>query len=182
MISHRVSNAWKPVNNIHTKNNGTWKSVIQVYTKVNGTWKSLWAYKWTTGAWSNCSATCGNGTQTRTVVCTKQNGTSSVTVNDSLCTKFVGAKPSTSQTCTNGPCTECKHDSKHSYTTYSAPQDQSLSYTRFTWNGTEVGFCTPACTTVYKDGYKYSTGGQVGTDGFNMSGFSSWGNICRTPV
>lgn len=189
MISYRVSNAWKPVNKIFTKKDGTWKDVIQVYTKVSGTWKSLWTYKWTTGAWSECSPSCGSGTQTRTVVCTKQNGTSSSTVNDSLCTKFVSAKPSTSQTCTNGPCVEpdCRYSiiggsPTYLYQTYDVPKDQSLSYTQFTWNGKQVGMCTPKCSEVYADGYKYTVGDYQDGDDWDINGYYYWGTVCRTPV
>tara|TARA_R110000868_G_scaffold218576_2_gene469363 strand:- start:285392 stop:287203 length:1812 start_codon:yes stop_codon:yes gene_type:complete len=45
---------------------------------------------WTTGAWSTCDATCGGGTQTRSVTC-----------GFDTCT---GTKPATSQTCNTQAC------------------------------------------------------------------------------
>lgn len=53
---------------------------------------------WNSGEWGSCSATCGSGTQTRTVTCRDHTGG---TVSDSLCT---GTKPVTSQSCNTQAC------------------------------------------------------------------------------
>jgi uncharacterized repeat protein (TIGR02543 family) len=50
-------------------------------------------YSWNVGSWSTCAATCGSGTQTRTVECQDQSGTAAT---DSFCT---AQKPVTSQAC-----------------------------------------------------------------------------------
>lgn len=55
-------------------------------------------YNWSAGGFGACSATCGGGTQTQSVVCKDSDGN---TTNDSLCT---GAKPATTQTCNPQAC------------------------------------------------------------------------------
>lgn len=55
-------------------------------------------YDWNTGGYGTCSATCGGGTQTRTVVCQDNSGN---VVDDSYCTE---AKPAVSQDCGTQLC------------------------------------------------------------------------------
>mmetsp|Transcript_12066 Transcript_12066/g.31918 ORF Transcript_12066/g.31918 Transcript_12066/m.31918 type:complete len:850 (-) Transcript_12066:153-2702(-) len=55
-------------------------------------------YSYTTGSWSSCSASCGGGTQTRSVACKRSDGQS---VSDSYCSE---SKPSTSQSCNAQAC------------------------------------------------------------------------------
>lgn len=59
---------------------------------------SACTYAWSAGAWSTCSATCGGGTQTRTVYCQRSDGGQ---VADSFCS---GAKPGSSQSCNTQAC------------------------------------------------------------------------------
>jgi hypothetical protein len=55
-------------------------------------------YSWVTGGWSSCTKTCGGGTQSRSVICMRSDGITSV---DSYCT---GTKPATVQSCNTQNC------------------------------------------------------------------------------
>lgn len=56
------------------------------------------SYAWVSGGWSGCSASCGGGTQTQTVVCQRNDG---ATVADQFC---AGTKPPASQVCNITAC------------------------------------------------------------------------------
>ena len=60
--------------------------------------KDTITYSYLESGWSDCSATCGGGTQTQTVTCQSSNDE---TVRDSYCS---GTKPSTSQSCNTDEC------------------------------------------------------------------------------
>ena len=108
MIKYNLSGTWKLIKYVYTNVSGAWKTVGQIYTNVNGTWKPMWSYQWKTGNWGNCSVECGGGTQTRSVTCQRNDGQ---TVLDNLCTKYVGAKPTTSQECNTQSCApdDCRY-------------------------------------------------------------------------
>merc|ERR1712223_1748599 len=57
-------------------------------------------YDWTEGPWTKCSATCGGGTQTRSVMC-KLKSTLEV-VADGLCD--ANEKPPDNEICNDDPC------------------------------------------------------------------------------
>ena len=57
-------------------------------------------YSWNVGSFGTCSALCGGGTQTRTVVCQSSGG---ATVADSICTT---TKPAETSGCNHQPCCE----------------------------------------------------------------------------
>ena len=61
-----------------------------------------YTYSWQIGAWGNCSVTaCGqNGTQTRSVICVRNDGATMTGANESLC----GTKPAASQSCSTQSC------------------------------------------------------------------------------
>lgn len=57
------------------------------------------SYSWVTGNFGSCSATCGGGTQTRSVVCQNNQGTS---VPDSYCD--INTKPEANHSCAQQDC------------------------------------------------------------------------------
>ena len=59
---------------------------------------TTYAYAWVSTEWNACSLTCGGGTQTRSVICQRNDQT---TVADSFCT---GTKPIATQSCNSQAC------------------------------------------------------------------------------
>ncbi len=55
-------------------------------------------YDWQTGAWGDCSAPCGGGTQLRSVTCVRSDGE---TADDALCT---ATRPADRRACNTDPC------------------------------------------------------------------------------
>ncbi len=105
----RVSGVWrKTLASVRVA--GAWRSVPQIYVKIGGAWRALYSYAWSLGGWGGCSASCGGGTQTRSVTCARNDG---VTVDDAVCLKLVGAKPATSQPCNTQSCITCRYDTKN---------------------------------------------------------------------
>ena len=97
-----VSGTWRhliPYVNI----SGAWRQIPQIYINVNNTWRPLWTYSWSIGGWGTCSATCGGGTQTRTITCIRS-GDNKISP-DTFCTsQGAGTKPPTSQPCNTQSC------------------------------------------------------------------------------
>lgn len=92
----KSSNNWE-TGQVYTKVSGVWRDILVPYVKTGGTWRATWSYSWSVSNWSNCSNTCGTGTQTRTVTCKRNDN---VIVDDKFCTAYGLNKPVTSQTCT----------------------------------------------------------------------------------
>ncbi|XP_070543141.1 thrombospondin type-1 domain-containing protein 4-like isoform X2 [Ptychodera flava] len=60
------------------------------------------AAQWFTGSWTQCSAECGDGSQTRAVACMLMSGADHTVVSTSLCEE--SEKPATIQACNIKPC------------------------------------------------------------------------------
>lgn len=131
-LSCNISNAWKTVKTVYVNVNGTWKTVGQISVNVNGTWRNIWSYSWSIGGWGSCSKSCGTGTQTRTVTCKRNDGQ---TVADSFCTKYVSAKPATSQNCNTQACVTCMWDQSNYYIAERYNRRGQFEHNAFVWAG-----------------------------------------------
>ena len=100
-LAINVSGTQKYVKQAYVNINNSWKPVRHIYTNVNGVWKPLYSYSWWTGDWSNCSVSCGGGTQTRSVVCVRNHPGQTghvgdwMDVADTFCTSSGLSKPIT---------------------------------------------------------------------------------------
>ena len=97
----KVNSALK-VSNVFVKipNTQTLKEAKNIWVKnESGVLKPIWNYRWNTGNWSSCSVTCGGGTQTRSVTCTRNDN---ITKSDVFCSDI--SKPNTSQSCNTHSC------------------------------------------------------------------------------
>ncbi len=178
MVQYNLSNTWKIIKYVYSNISGSWKTIGQIYINMNGIWKPIWSYQWKTGNWSNCSVSCGGGTQSRSVTCYRNDGQ---TVLDSLCIKYVGSKPITSQVCNTQACEECK------YSRYSNPKSYWVLYTRTNkvgevyFNGTliheQYGSNVSGGGTITKNGYIYYAGSRQTSDNISIT-YST----CRKPV
>lgn len=119
-IFTNLSGAWKDTL-IHVRVSNTWKQAPQAYIRINGTWMPLYDFSWKLGSWSECSAACDGGTQTRQVTCVREyigesnHGSDWMNVDDKFCTNAGLAKPATSQDCNTQACVtkECRYDTNN---------------------------------------------------------------------
>lgn len=74
---------------------------------TQGTNEDVWlsylnpSYTWVVGTWAACSVKCGGGTRSRSVNCTRNDGT---TVSDTFCINLGLTKPIASEVCNTAPC------------------------------------------------------------------------------
>lgn len=113
------NNKWSRVN-LYIKTVVGWKEIKNIYTKTISGWRPIWVYNWFTGDWSACSASCGGGTQSRSVVCQRNDG---VPKPDLFCSDIV--KPASQQVCNSQPCGELT--TRFTDCTYCCPQWGSCS-------------------------------------------------------
>lgn len=180
MIKYNLSGTWKLIKYAYTNISGSWKTIGQIYININGTWKHMWSYQWNVSTWSNCSASCGGGTQTRTVTCLRNDGQ---TVSDSLCTKYVGSKPATSQSCNTQSCApdDCRYSTvSPKYGVFSS-NGVIKNVSEFFWNGQQIYKPNPfedqdQCVV---DGYLYIRGDLMEQ---STTLKTKYYKICRGPV
>ena len=185
MIKYNLSGTWHTIKNVYTKVNGTWKTVGQISIKVNNTWHKIWSYSWKTGNWGNCSASCGGGTQTRSVTCKRNDAH---TVADSLCTKYVGSKPATSKRCNTHACTVCHYALPRYWDDIYGAYFWSIgpSYHKelwAVWDRTQIykAETSNPWTTYTSNGYIYSRGNYI--ENKPVGGYSrDFYQLCRKPV
>lgn len=102
----RSGGASRPSDAVSVYSASAWRTVYQAYVYTQGNWRPLWAYSWAPSAWGSCSASCGGGSQTRTIICRNNRGGA---VPNGFCRQYAGNPPVSSQTCNTHGCTECRY-------------------------------------------------------------------------
>lgn len=98
-----------------------------------------YAFEWVVGSWGACSASCGGGSQTRTVQCVREDD---VVVDDSLCPD---PRPGTSQGCNSQPC--CSTDSLvYGQRCDGDAQVQWVDFNTNTGSSADRAACAQACS------------------------------------
>ena len=141
----------------------------------------------------------GGGTQTRTVTCTRShtsnNSLDQQTVADVYCTKTVGAKPITQQSCNTQSCQECKYQqsscmrNQYSFRQHWTPPadwgKDAFSFTEYVWNGSVLARAYSQYeTSRIINGYNYSKGATKDVCYYTSGSTAKIRNfeICRQPI
>ena len=179
-LNIEVSGAWKNAGQAHAAVSGTWKKLRNVHIGVDGVWKPLWTYTWKTGDWSECSADCGGGTQTRSVSCQRTDG---LIVEDVFCD--AENKPASSQTCNEQGCEECGYEFDDNATltlwmVIRLAEFGGINGFSISWEGVNiVSGATPIEATSYvSGGYLYTRS----TLQMDTGGITDMYAVCRSPV
>lgn len=180
-LSIGLSEHWQEVRQGHVGIMNTWRKLRNAHIGIDGVWKPLWSYGWATGDWSQCSATCGGGTQTRTVTCQRNDGQN---VEGTFCDAV--SKPASSQECNTQGCTECRYTEG----TTSESVNMVMSWVGlgtndsvFIWDGLTVSpVDTPfEATEVYANGYRYYKGTLQSSSDNEWMKVENY-QICRSPA
>ncbi len=151
-LAVNVSSSWKYVKQAYVNVNNSWKAVRHIYINSNGTWKPLYSYSWWTGDWSNCSVSCGGGTQTRSVVCVRNHPGQTGHVGD-------------------------WSDVEAWNYTFVLWNDDNCSINGALYNGTLIG----TGGTINKNGYIYSRGNLQRSDSSSGVVINDY-SVCRQPA
>ena len=186
-----ISNSWKNIKNVYTKVSSSWKNCIQIYIRTSS-WVPIWSYNWFVGGWSQCSATCRGGVQTRSVTCMRADGFAS---SDDKCSRLVGSKPISQQSCNTHTCVECNY--QHS----SCLQDQyafrmkyvknpdwgkdSFQQSEYVWGGIILAYSYSEGETARTiNGYYYTKSTSqtscTHSDSYTLQVYTY--TICRQPI
>lgn len=183
-IYKKINNTWVKANTAYTKVSGTWKEIKNLYKRINGVWTPVWTFTYVLGDWGTCTVTCGGGTQTRTVVCTRNDG---VQFSDDFCAGLT--KPTTSQVCNTQACSnkECYYafdlypaTPAHVYTWEVIPGIGAA----IVWDNASIppnDYFSENITTYIYGGYKYTRGTYMRTVQWDYFP-TKYYQVCREPV
>lgn len=180
-IYKKINNTWVKANTAYTKVNGTWKEIKNLYKRINGVWTPVWTFTYVLGTWGTCTVTCGGGIQTRTVICTRNDG---VQFPDDFCAGLT--KPATSQACNTQSCSnkECRYSDNPQIPQYIWYVAQDVNMAVIYWNSTYIppeGYHTAATTSYNYGGYRYTRGAYIKTIQSEYFPTQHY-QVCREPV
>ena len=89
------------ISQVNSKYNNNWRDTYQIYKKDDSSWEKVYNYWYEYSEWSDCSASCGGGTQTRTATCRRSDG---IIKNNDYCRKYGLTTDILIRQCNTQPC------------------------------------------------------------------------------
>ena len=89
------------ISQINSKYNNNWRDTYQIYKKDDSSWEKVYNYWYEYSDWSDCSVSCGGGTQTRTATCRRSDG---IIKSNDYCRKYGLTTDILIRQCNTHPC------------------------------------------------------------------------------